>query len=142
MKATKFDIYRDSKGNLDFQKKEVSYPSSDWREFLRQTNQLERLGRLNSMTSRKRSSRVNRLCKSADFCEWQKNNIVHVSSHLYGHVCCWYDGRIDEGRIMNAVLVALKNGQAEARYYPRANAKKPAHLHRVYVFPFQFTPIS
>lgn len=137
----KFDVYRDSRGVLSLEKKEYSYENQDWELFLKETGQNDRCERLLSMSSRKRSPKVWKLRKSDSFKEWSKNNIVQVSSSLYGVVSCEYDGRLREYAIKYAVLDALKFGEKEARVYPESNKNKPAHLHMVYVFTFDFVKV-
>lgn len=136
MATTTFNVYKTTQGRYTLEDYKASYPSHDWDKYLKETNQLERLERLNAMSSRKRSPRLNRLYKSADFIEWGNANMVNVTSELYGVVTCNYDGRLSEARIKYAVLEAIRYGEKEAHYEPLSNARKPAHEHLVYIFTF------
>lgn len=138
MKTTEFTIYKDTTGTLRLDNFTTTYPNNDWGQFLKDTNQAERLERLCSMSSRKRSPRIWKIRKSAAFIEWQKGKYITVTSKPYGTAGADYDGRIPELAIKRAILEAIKYGEKEARYYPSSNATKPAYERTVYVFGFWF----
>ena len=138
MKTTEFTIYKGSDGVLRLENYTATMPNQDWEQFLIDTNQQERLERLCSMSSRKRSPRLWKIRRSAAFIEWQKGKDVTITSQVYGVAGAEYDGRIPEGHIKYAILDAIRHGEKEARYYPSSNATKPAHERMVYVFGFWF----
>lgn len=138
MKTTEFNIYKGSDGILRLEDYTSTFPNWDWEQFLKDTHQEERLERLCSMSSRKRSPRLWKIRKSPAFIEWQKGKDITVTSHLYGVATANYDGRISESRLKYAILEAVRNGSNEARYYPTSNATKPAHERLVYVCRFSF----
>jgi hypothetical protein len=138
MATTTFNIYKSTDGMLRLDNYTATYPNQDWEQFLQETGQTDRLERLNAMRSRDRSPRVCRLRKSEPFKQWQRGKTITVTSELYGVATADYDGRLPEGSIKYAILNAIRNGETEARYYPRSNARKPAHEHLVYCFDYDF----
>ena len=141
MATTTFNIYKSTDGMLRLDNYTATYPNQDWEQFLKETGQTDRLERLNAMRSRDRSPRVCRLRKSEPFKQWQQGKTITVTSELYGVVTANYDGRLPEGSIKYAIMDAISNGETEARYYPRSNDNKPAHMRMVYVFQFQLKKI-
>ena len=139
--TTTFNIYKSTDGKLRLENYTATYPCYDWARFLKDTHQLERLERLNALSSRKRSPIINRIRKSLPFKQWQQGKTITVTSELYGVVTANYDGRLPEGSIKYAIMDAISNGETEARYYPRSNDNKPAHMRMVYVFQFQLKKI-
>lgn len=138
MKTTTFNIYKSTDGQLRLDNHTSTYKNEDWEQYLKDTNQTERLERLLSMSSRKRSPKIWKLRKSQDFLQWQEGRDITITSELYGVASADHDGRVPEWGIKKAILEALRYGEKEARYYPTSNANKPAQERLVYVFNYTF----
>lgn len=138
MKTTTFNVYKSTDGRLRLDNYTATYKNEDWEQYLKDTDQAERLERLLSMSSRKRSPKIWKLRKSLDFLQWQLGKDITISSELYGVASADHDGRVPEWGIKRAILEALRYGEKEARYYPTSNDKKPAQEQLVYVFHYTF----
>lgn len=138
MKTTTFNVYQDTNGHLSLKEYTETYENQNWEQFLEETGQTERLERLNAMRSRDRSPRVRRIRMSEPFKQWQVGKDITVTTHLYGVASADYNGRIPEHSIQYAILQAIRYNESEARYYPRSNARKPAHERLVYCFDYDF----
>lgn len=138
MKTTTFNIYRYNNGNLSLKEHLFTFPSQDWARFLKETGQLERLAKLETMSSRKRSPLLYRLRRSPAFLEWQKNNIETVKTTLFGVASAFYDGRLPEDGVKLAILEAIRCERPWATYQLKCDQNKPEHLKRCYCFPFDF----
>ncbi len=137
MAQTEFTIYKYDKDNsLLLEPQKYVAKNTDWRQFLIDTNQEERLHKFADMSARKRSPKVWRLRQTSEFLKWSENHRETVEYKPYAIASATYDGRIPEGRIKYAILDAVKYGEKEARYYPQSNQTKPAHLQMVYCFTF------
>lgn len=137
MKQTTFAIYQGTDGVLRLENYTATYKNANWEQYLADTGQEERLQQLKAMSSRKRSPRIYRIRNSEQFRQWQSGKDITVTSRLYGIASAIYDGRIHESSVKYAILHAIENGKTEALYEPKSNANKPAHLHEVYVIPYQ-----
>ena len=141
MTQTTFNIYQGTDGILRLDNFSKTFNNQDWEQYLRESGQSQRADYLMSLSARKRSGKVYRIRQSEDFRQWSESHVINITSTLYGTASAEYDGRIPEGCIKYAILQALKDGKAEAKYYPVNNSRKPAYLHMVYVFTYSFTRV-
>lgn len=133
MKSYAFTLYRNCYGNICADsaptKKTITI-----RDYLAKTNR-QKLEKVCAKGPRKRRSYFYRVGQSKGYAE-ALANAPTVAPEKIGVFSCAVDGRFKEWQVRRAIIDAVSMGRSDAAIEPRSEDGKPAHLKKVYVFPF------